>query len=62
MRADNPNDSKKGGVGICYNEFLAARSVEVKYLNACIIGKGKGYIWSHSMDCLVKYKIKLTCF
>ena len=25
IKADNPNDSKKGGVGIYYKEFLAVR-------------------------------------
>ena len=33
IRADNPSDSKKGGVGIYYKEFLAVRPVEVKNLN-----------------------------
>ena len=35
IRADNPSDSKKGGVGIYYKEFLAIRPVEVKiWMNA----------------------------
>ena len=37
IRADNPSDSKKGGVGIYYKEFLAAGSVKVKNLNECLI-------------------------
>ena len=37
IRADNPSDSKKGGVGIFYKEFLAVRPVEVKSLNECVI-------------------------
>ena len=37
IRADNPNDSKKGGVSIYYEEFLAVRPVEVKNLNECVI-------------------------
>ena len=37
MRADNSNDSKKGGVGIYYKEFLAVRSVEVKNLNKSVV-------------------------
>ena len=37
IRADNPSDSKKGGVGIHYKEFLAVRPVEVKNLNECLI-------------------------
>ena len=36
-RADNPSDSKKDGVDIYYKEFLAARPVEVKNLNECLI-------------------------
>ena len=35
IRADN--DSKKGGAGIYYKEFLAVGPVEVKNLNECII-------------------------
>ena len=30
IRAGNPSDSKKNGVGIYYKEFLAVRPVEVK--------------------------------
>ena len=37
IRADNPNNSKKGGVGIYYEEFLAARPVKVKNPNICLI-------------------------
>ena len=37
IRADNPSDSKKGGVDIYYKEFLADRPVEVKNLNECFI-------------------------
>ena len=37
IRADNPSDSKKGGVGIYYKEFLAVHPVEVKNLNECLI-------------------------
>ena len=37
IRADNPSDSKKGVVGICYKEFLAVCPVEVKNLNECLI-------------------------
>ena len=37
IRADNPNDSKKGGVGIYYKDFLAVGSVKVKNLNECLI-------------------------
>ena len=37
IRADNPSESKKGGVGICYKEFLAVRPVKVKNLNECVI-------------------------
>ena len=37
IRADNPSDSKKGGVAIYYKEFLAVRPVEVKSLNECVI-------------------------
>ena len=37
IRADNPSDSKKGGVGIYYKEFLAVRPVEVKNLNESVI-------------------------
>ena len=37
IRADNPSDSKKGGVGIYYKEFLAVCRVEVKNLNECLI-------------------------
>ena len=33
IRADNPSDNKKGGVGIYQKEFLAVRPVEVKNLN-----------------------------
>ena len=36
-RADNASDSKKGGVGIYYKEFLAARPVEVNNVNECVI-------------------------
>ena len=39
IRADNPSDSKKGGVGIYYKEFLAVRPVEVKNLNECVISE-----------------------
>ena len=28
IRADNPSDRKKGGVGIYYKEFVVVRSVE----------------------------------
>ena len=50
-RADNPSDSKKGGVGIYYKEFLAVRPVEVKNLNECVIfevsiKKKRGYVVS----------------
>ena len=34
-RADNASDSKKGGVGIYYKEFLAVHPVEVKNLTEC---------------------------
>ena len=37
IRADNPSDSKKGGVAIYYKEFLAVRPVEVKSLNEYVI-------------------------
>ena len=37
MRADNPSNSKNGGVGIYYKEFLAVHPVEVKNLNKCVI-------------------------
>ena len=37
IRADHPSDSKNGGVGICYEEFLAVGTVEVKNLNECLI-------------------------
>ena len=37
IRADNPNDSKNGGVGIYYKEFLTVFPVEVKNLNECVI-------------------------
>ena len=37
IRADNPSDSKNGGVGIYYKQFLAVRSVGVKYLNEYVI-------------------------
>ena len=37
IRADNANDSKKGGVGIYYKDFLAVGSVKVKNLNECLI-------------------------
>ena len=37
IRADNPNDSKKGRVGIYCKEFLAVRPIEVKNLNECLI-------------------------
>ena len=37
IRADNPSDSKKGGVGIYYKKFLAARPVGVKNLNEYVI-------------------------
>ena len=51
IRADNPSDSKKGGVGIYYKEFLAVRPVEVKNLNECLIfevsiKKKRGYVVS----------------
>ena len=36
IRADNPSDNKKGGVGIYY-KFLAVGPVEVKILNECLI-------------------------
>ena len=39
IRADNPRDSKKGGVGIYYKEFLAVRPVEVKNRNECVISE-----------------------
>ena len=66
IRSDNPSDSKKGGVGIYYKEFLAVRPVEVKNLNECVYLKcplkTKGDMWSHSIDCLVKHKMTLTFF
>ena len=37
IRADNPGESKTGGVGIYYKEFLAVRPFEVKNLNECVI-------------------------
>ena len=37
IRAENPSDSKKGGVGIYYKEVLAVLPVEVKNLNECLI-------------------------
>ena len=37
IRADNPNDSKKGRVGIYCKEFLAVRPIEVKNQNECLI-------------------------
>ena len=51
IRANNPSDSKKGGVGIYYKEFLTVRPVEVKNLNACVIfevsiKKKRGYVVS----------------
>ena len=66
IRAGNPSDSKKGDVGIFYKNFLAVCSVKVKNLNECIIfkmsSKTKRDMWSHSIDCLVKQKMSLTCF
>ena len=29
----NPNNNNRGGVGICFKEFLAARQVELNNLN-----------------------------
>ena len=37
IRADNPSDSKKGSVCICYKEFLTVCPVKVKNLNECLI-------------------------
>ena len=37
IRPEDPSDSKKGDMGICYKEFLAVRPVEVKNLNECLI-------------------------
>ena len=36
-RANNPSESKKGGVGIYYKRFLAVCPVEVKNLNECLV-------------------------
>ena len=51
IRAVNPIDSKKGGVGICYKEFLAVHPVEVKNVNKCVIFEAsiknkRGYVVS----------------
>ena len=51
IRTDNPSDSKKGGVGIYYKDFLAVLPVEVKNLNQCVIfevsiKKKRGYVVS----------------
>ena len=66
IKADNPSDSKKGGVGNYQKEFLAVRPVEVKNLYECLISevpiKTKEDMWSHSKDCLVKLKMSLTFF
>ena len=37
IKGNNPSDRKKGGVGICYKEFIAVCSVQVKNLNKCVI-------------------------
>ena len=66
IRADNPSDSKKGGVGIYQKEFLAVRPVEVKNLNEFLIIevsiKTKGDMWSHSVDRIVQRKTSLIFF
>ena len=51
IKADNPSDNQKGGVGIYYKKSLAVCPVEVENLNECIIFKvsiknKKGYISS----------------
>ena len=51
IRTDNPSNSKRGGVGIYYKEFLAVHPVEVKNLNECVlfevsIKKERGYVVS----------------
>ena len=50
IRADNPSDSKKGGMGIYYKEVLAVRPVDVKNLNECLIFavsiENRGYVVS----------------
>ena len=51
VKADNPSESKKGGVGIYQKEFLAFRPVEVKNLNEYLtfemsIKNKRGYVVS----------------
>ena len=62
IRADNPRDNKKGGVGIYYKEFLPVRPVEVKNLNECIIFEVFIKKKRVSIDHLVKHKMSLTFF
>ena len=56
IRPEDPSDSKKGDMGICYKEFLAVRPVEVKNLNECLIFEVS--LYRH----LVKQKTSLTLF
>ena len=36
VRADNPNNTKRGGVGIYYFNSLPLKVLDIKYLNECI--------------------------
>ena len=67
IKPDNPSDSKKGGAGIHYKEFLPVRSVEVKNLNECVIFeapiKNKRDIYAVSFDrSPSQHKVNLTFF
>ena len=37
VRADNPNNIKRGGVCICYRETLSAKVINVNILNECLV-------------------------
>ena len=36
VRADNPTNTKRGGVCICYHNFLQLKVIGIQYLNECI--------------------------
>ena len=36
MKADHPSNTKRGGVCICYRNFLPLKLINIHYLNECI--------------------------
>lgn len=37
IRSDHPNNSKRGGVSMCYKESLGIKMIDAAYISDCIL-------------------------